>query len=122
MKIGELSRLTGASIRSLRYYEEKGLITPYRMENGYREYSPFTVEQVNTIRFYLELGLSTDEIAGFLHCVLTRQEAFCREIVPVYRKKLAELEGQISLLTRIKSNLEDRIRYIAEQNPQLLEE
>lgn len=122
MKIGELSRLTGASIRSLRYYEEKGLIASFRMENGYREYSPLVAEQVNTIRFYLNLGLTTEEIAGFLHCVLTNKEAFCREIVPVYRKKLAELEQQIALLTQIKSNLEDRIRYIAEENPQLLEE
>jgi DNA-binding transcriptional MerR regulator len=122
MKIGELSRLTGASIRSLRYYEEMGLITPTRMENGYREYNAMTVDQVNTIRFYLNLGLTTEEIGGFLHCVLTNQEAFCRQIVPVYRKKLAELEQQIGLLTQIKSNLEDRIRYIAEQNPSLLEE
>lgn len=122
MRIGELSRLTGASVRSLRYYEEKGLIASYRMENGYREYSPLTVEQVNTIRFYLNLGLSTEEIAGFLHCVLTNKEAFCREVVPVYRRKLAELEQQITLLTQIKSNLEDRIRYLAEENPQLLEE
>lgn len=122
MKIGELSRLTGASVRSIRYYERQGLISSLRTSNGYREYSPMAVEQVNTIRFYLNLGLTTGEIAGFLHCVLTNQEAFCREIVPVYRKKLAELEQQIDLLSRIKSNLEDRIRFLAEKNPQLLEE
>lgn len=122
MRIGELSRLTGVSVRSLRYYEQQGLITPYRTENGYRDYNPLSVEQVETIKFYLELGLSTEEIAGFLQCVLKNKEAFCSEIVPVYRKKLAELEKQIHLLTMIKSNLEERFRSLQAENPQLTEE
>lgn len=122
MRIGELSRLTGVSVRSLRYYEQQGLITPYRTENGYRVYNPLSVEQVETIKFYLELGLSTEEIAGFLQCVLKNKEAFCSEIVPVYRKKLAELEKQIHLLTMIKSNLEERFRSLQAENPQLTEE
>ncbi|MNN86240.1 zinc-responsive transcriptional regulator [compost metagenome] len=79
-------------------------------------------EQVETIRFYLQLGLSTDEIKSFLHCVLKNKEAFCQEIVPVYRKKLEELETQIALLTSIKSNLEDRMRLVTAENPGLLEE
>ncbi|MNR68005.1 HTH-type transcriptional regulator HmrR [compost metagenome] len=49
MKIGELSRLTGVSIRSLRHYEKRGLISPLRLPNGYREYSPLTVQTVETI-------------------------------------------------------------------------
>ncbi|MNC60341.1 zinc-responsive transcriptional regulator [compost metagenome] len=79
-------------------------------------------EQVETIRFYLQLGLSTDEIKSFLQCVLKNKEAFCQEIVPVYRKKLEELETQIALLTSIKSNLEDRMRLVTAENPGLLEE
>ena len=39
MKIGELAARTGVSIRSLRYYEQQGLLMPVRNENGYREYS-----------------------------------------------------------------------------------
>ena len=59
MKIGELAALTGVSVRSLRYYESQGLITPVRQANGYREYSPLAVETVETIQLYLNLGLST---------------------------------------------------------------
>lgn len=40
MKIGELAACTGVSIRSLRYYDQQGLLSPVRGENGYREYSP----------------------------------------------------------------------------------
>jgi DNA-binding transcriptional MerR regulator len=122
VRIGELSKLTAVSVRSLRYYERQGLLMPYRTENGYREYSPLAVEQVQTIAFYLKLGLTTEEIGGFLHCVLQNKEAFCRQVVPVYRKKLAELEKQIELLTMIKSNLEERVRLVTAENPALLEE
>ncbi|MNE49747.1 Mercuric resistance operon regulatory protein [compost metagenome] len=112
MKIGELSEKTGVSIRSLRYYEQQGLLAPLRQDNGYREYSPLAVEQVRTIRFYLELGLSTEEIAGFLHCVLMNKEAFCEEILPIYQHKLKEIDNQIRLLSQIRENLQDRISSI----------
>lgn len=115
MKIGELSARTGVSVRSIRYYEEQGLLSPTRLENGYREYSPFAEEQIRTIQLYLNLGLSTEQIAGFLQCVMMNKEAFCQEIVPIYRQKLEELEAQIKLLQGIKSNLEERMQSILEE-------
>lgn len=113
MLIGELAERTGASVRSIRYYERKGLITAFRRENGYREYTPFAEEQVRSVKLYLNLGLSTDQIAGFLHCVLSSREAFCEQVLPIYEQKLAEIDEQIRLLQRIKSNLQDRIASIA---------
>lgn len=118
MKIGELSRRTGASLRSLRYYEQQKLLAPIRTEGGYREYSPFAVEQVETIRFYLSLGFTTAQIAGFLQCVLQNKEAFCRDVLPVYETKIAELDDQIRLLAQIKANLQDRVRAILEEREQ----
>jgi len=117
MKIGELTARTGVSIRSLRYYEQQGLLAPARHENGYREYSLLVEDQVSTIKFYLGLGLTTEQIAGFLQCVLKNKEAFCREVLPIYRQKLAEIENQIQLLQNIKSNLEDRIHSILNERP-----
>jgi len=112
VKIGELSKLTGVSVRSLRYYEQQGLIAPQRLENGYREYHALTIEQVNTIQFYLKLGLSTEQISQFLQCVLMSKEAFCKEVMPIYQARLKELNEQINQLTLIKSNLEERIQAI----------
>ncbi|WP_379127830.1 MerR family transcriptional regulator [Paenibacillus sp. sgz500958] len=112
MKIGELAARTGVSVRSLRYYESQGLISPVRMQNGYREYSPLAVETVETIRFYLNLGLSTEEIAGILNCVLMNKESFCSEVMPLYRSKLEDVERQLQQLNQIKRNLEERIASI----------
>nr|WP_221626856.1 MerR family DNA-binding transcriptional regulator [Cohnella lubricantis] len=109
-----MAKKTGVSVRSLRYYEEKGLLTASRQKSGYREYNALAVEQVDTIRLYLSLGLTTEQIAGFLHCVLKSREAFCAEVLPVYESKLAEIDEQLRLLTSIRSNLTERIAAIKE--------
>ena len=122
MRIGQLSALTGVSIRSLRYYEQQKLLTSFRQNNGYRDYSPLAEEQVRTIQFYLALGLSTEQIASFLTCVLKNKEAFCEEVLPIYKRKLQEIDDQIIQLSQIKSNLQDRIQSIQENNSLVLEE
>jgi len=118
MQIGELSAQTGVSVRSLRYYEKQKLLTSVRGSNGYREYSDLAVEQVRTIRLYLALGLTTEQIASFLHCVLKNEEAFCREVLPLYESKLREIDAQLVELSQIRANLTDRIRSIREQTEQ----
>ncbi|MEF2977640.1 MerR family transcriptional regulator [Subtercola sp. YIM 133946] len=68
MRIGELSQSTRASARSLRYYEQIGLISTTRRSNGYREYSEDTVGTVRTIRMLLDLGFPTSLIGEVLSC------------------------------------------------------
>ncbi len=68
MKIGELSRAAGASARSLRYYEQLGLISADRQPNGYREYDQATVETVRTIKMLLDLGFPMELIEKVLPC------------------------------------------------------
>jgi DNA-binding transcriptional MerR regulator len=77
------------------------------------------VEQVNTIKFYLNLGLTIEQISGFLNCVLKNKEAFCNEILPIYEEKLQELDHQIQLLSMIRSNLIERITSIKEERTRI---
>ena len=65
MHISELSRKTGVSLRSLRYYEEKELLSPDRQNNGYREYRETDIERVRLIQMYFSLGLTVKEIMSF---------------------------------------------------------
>ncbi len=69
MKIGELSRRTGTSVRMLRYYEAEGLLAPMRMENGYRDYGPMEEEIVRRIQLLGSAGLTLPTIHRFLPCV-----------------------------------------------------
>ncbi len=118
MRISELSKLTGASIRSLRYYEAKGLIATQREENGYRVYNQMVVERVKTIQFYLSLGFTTEQIESFLNCVMKNQESQCDDLLPLYTEKLQEIEKQMEMLLLLQANLKDRISYIEEQRRQ----
>src|SRR5690625_1820193 len=59
MRIGELARRTGVAPRLLRYYEEQGLITAQRAENGYREYSEADVAQVERVAGLVRAGMPT---------------------------------------------------------------
>lgn len=63
MLIGELSVATGVSARMLRYYEERGLLTPRRRANGYRDFDPADVDRVLEIRRFLARGLTADWVA-----------------------------------------------------------
>jgi DNA-binding transcriptional MerR regulator len=69
MRIGELSTRTGVSPRSLRYYEEQGLLTSSRSDTGQRHYSAETVQRVSLIRQLFDAGMSSQVIATVLPCV-----------------------------------------------------
>ena len=66
MLIGELAHRTGVSQRSLRYYEQQGLLSAERDVHGYRRYGSDSVRTVARIRALLAMGLSTDVIRGVL--------------------------------------------------------
>lgn len=69
MRIGELAERTGASIRSLRYYEERGLISAHRSPSGQRYFEDSAVPRVLLISDLLAAGLGTRAIAEVLPCL-----------------------------------------------------
>lgn len=110
MLIKELSLKTGASIRSLRYYEEKELLLPKRLENGYREYDDIAVERVKTIQLYLSLGLNTEDIVQIIECPTTVQKRpLCKTAYELYKTKLNAINKQIDILHSIQLKLQERI-------------
>lgn len=68
MRIGELSRETGASPRAIRYYEQTGLLQSERRSNGYREFDDTAIETVTTIRTLFGLGFASELVARVLPC------------------------------------------------------
>jgi MerR family transcriptional regulator, Zn(II)-responsive regulator of zntA len=118
MNIGELARQTGVSIRSLRYYETKQLLSSQRGENGYRIYDQTAIERVRMIQFYLSLGLSTDEVFDVVFCSKPDDVASlcdetdlssCPKEMDFYQEKLAEIEAHIASLEKAKIYLKQRL-------------
>jgi DNA-binding transcriptional MerR regulator len=69
MRIGDLAAQTGASVRSLRYYEEQGLLTSTRSPSGQRLYADSDVDRVGLLQRLYAAGLSSRTIAELLPCV-----------------------------------------------------
>ncbi|MCC3318117.1 MerR family transcriptional regulator [Nocardia africana] len=69
MRIGELARRTGVSVRSLRYYESQGLLASTRTSGGQREYREQAVDRVIRIQEMFAAGLHSRTIAELLPCV-----------------------------------------------------
>jgi DNA-binding transcriptional MerR regulator len=107
VKIGEASRASGVSARSLRFYEDEGLIVPGRRGNGYRDYCRSTIDRVLVIRALLESGLPVRLIKeGLPHLVDgpdARADRLCSEFldeVQSYRDRLAARIAALSAQQR----------------------
>jgi Predicted transcriptional regulators len=121
LKIGKVRKITGVSARSIRYYEEKGLIKTSRQENNYREYDEKTIESINTIQLYLGLGLTTDQIRDIIFCRFPEQQehkdkdVYCEELLLMYQSKMHEINLQLDALTKAKFNLAEKINRMVQK-------
>ena len=66
MKINEVAKLTGVSVRTLQYYDEIGLLIPKKLDNGYRDYSDENLDKLQKILFYRFLKFKLNDIKGLL--------------------------------------------------------
>ncbi|CAI0984319.1 MULTISPECIES: Cu(I)-responsive transcriptional regulator [Serratia] len=113
MNISDVAKKTGLTSKTIRFYEEKALITaPIRSDNGYRHYSAKHVEELTLLRQARQVGFNLDE---------------CRELVALFNdparhsadvkartlQKVAEIEKHISEL----GSMRQRLLMLAEQCP-----
>jgi DNA-binding transcriptional MerR regulator len=107
MLIGELAERAGTSARTLRYYEEHGLVRPRRDTNGYRQYDDAELRVVHEIRTLLAAGFGLDDIRPFVDCLRAGNSSghVCPDSVVVLRRKLAEVDGYLAQLTEVRQRL-----------------
>lgn len=112
MRIGELARLTGASTRALRYYEEQGLLFSSRTPSGYRVYAESDVDRVAYIRMLFAAGLRGSCIAVMLEHICVSRKMPYAERDPVLlgqlepardrlRQEIAERTASLAILERV---------------------
>ncbi|AEH10261.1 MULTISPECIES: MerR family transcriptional regulator [Protofrankia] len=115
MRIGELARAAGTTTRTLRYYEEQGLLSPRRAPSGYRLYDSADVTRVDNIRKLLASGFTvrdTCSFLGFLDCPLPdrfRPAPMCEDALAVAGRRLASLDERIAALTQLRNRLASRL-------------
>ncbi|MEV4448883.1 MerR family transcriptional regulator [Streptomyces mirabilis] len=107
MRVGELARRTGVTVRALRYYEAAGLVVPRRLTNGYRDYAPTALRQVEEIRTLTGLGLSVEDTRPFVECLASGHDLGdeCPASLAAYRRSIRDLSERIRLLTERRDTL-----------------
>ena len=102
MRVGELARATGVSIRTLHYYDEIGLLVPsLRSEGGHRLYGRDDIERLQRILSLRALGFSLEEIAG---CIDNDEEFSARRVVEMHIARMSsQIEEQEMLRRRLQA-------------------
>ena len=107
MNIREAERLTGIASKTLRYYEDIGLVAPQRKQNGYRDYSHDEVERLRFLRRARDLGFSIEDCRSLLALWVDtgRTSVDVKSIAAQHllsvEAKLRELNGLHQTLTRL---------------------
>ena len=105
MRIKEFAERTNLSAKTIRYYEEIGLLpTPKRLENGYRDYTETDVQRVRLVAGARHLEFSLDDIREILD-MRDRREAPCRVVLDMIEEKTNEIQRRITELQRMESEL-----------------
>ena len=107
MKIGELSRRTGVSVRMLRYYEGEGLLAPKRTDSGYRDFGPAEEETVRRIKVRGSAGMTLETIQRLLPCVQNDHPAFtpCNELRRILAQQVGLIDERIETLSKSRTIL-----------------
>ncbi|MDO5066233.1 MAG: MerR family transcriptional regulator [Propionibacteriaceae bacterium] len=106
MRIGELSRRSGVSIRSLRYYEEQRLLHPARLPSGYRVYEESDVIRVQRVQALLAAGLSTRKIEHILPCLAQHDDGIALSCGDLYNDLVAERDELIDRIDMLRASVD----------------
>ncbi|MBA4399407.1 MAG: MerR family transcriptional regulator [Chloroflexi bacterium] len=105
LKIQELSQATGVSAKTIRFYEESGVLPlPPRKPNGYREYDQTDVDRLRLVAGARRLDLSLDDIQEIL-AMRDRREAPCRTMLERLLAKADEVAERIAGLQDLEAQL-----------------
>lgn len=105
MQINQLADLTGVSPKTIRYYEDIGLLpAPSRSENNYRQYEEQDVERLRLVAGARRLDLSLEEIREILD-LRDRREAPCRVLLERLEHKADEIAERIHALKLMERDL-----------------
>ncbi|MDP2313646.1 MAG: MerR family transcriptional regulator [Pseudomonadota bacterium] len=115
MKIGELSEKSGRTDRTLRFYEELGLLVPAsRTKGGFRLYDGSALVRIHWISRLQELGFSLPEIKDFLTEIQGNPNApgMMGDLRAAYAAKLADTRATLARLQALEAELAASLDYL----------
>ncbi|MBD8890639.1 Cu(I)-responsive transcriptional regulator [Roseibium litorale] len=104
MNIGDAAEQAKLPRKTIRYYEEIGLINPLRSENGYRDYSPIDVHRLRFLQRSRSLGFTIEECRLLLSLYDDKHRASA-DVKAIAEAKVHEIDQKIKELTELKATL-----------------
>ncbi|MDP3262722.1 MAG: Cu(I)-responsive transcriptional regulator [Tabrizicola sp.] len=104
MNIGTAARQSGLPPKTIRYYEEIGLLAADRAANGYRDYSAEDVHRLRFVQRSRSLGFSVEECRQLLSLYTDRDRASA-DVKAIATEKLGEIDRKIVELTGLRQML-----------------
>jgi DNA-binding transcriptional MerR regulator len=109
VRIGQLATQTGVPVRTIRFYEQAGLLpTPQRTPGGYRSYDDDAVTRLRFVRSAQALGLSLAEIAEVLR-IRGYQGPPCTYVAEFLHTLINALDARLGELTALRDELRARL-------------
>ena len=105
MKIGQLASATGVSVKTLRFYEDQGLLPePARTPSGYRDYPDAATTRVTFIRTAQAAGLKLAQI-GEIFDIREQGRPPCEHVPTLVNDRLTEVEERLADLNHTRTEL-----------------
>lgn len=104
MNIREAEQRSGIPSKTLRYYEEIGLVVPGRQDNGYRDYSMDEVARLKFVRRARDLGFSIEDCRSLLELWADRSRASA-DVRQIASRHLEEVESKLAELRQMQATL-----------------
>ena len=106
MKIGELSKTTGCSIQTIRYYEKEGLLsTPERTEGNYRLYGERALKELEFIKHCRSLDIPLTDVKRLME-LKNKPEESCASVNKLIAQQLALVNNRMRELKALKAELQ----------------
>jgi MerR family copper efflux transcriptional regulator len=117
MKIGELASSTGVTTKTIRYYEQIGLLAdPPRTQSGYRNYDPTATERLGFVKAAQRAGLALTEIRSVLD-IHDRGDVPCGHVSALIDAKLHDIDERLQALQRTQQELRQLRNRAGSLNP-----
>lgn len=108
--IGGLSKKTGIPVKTIRYYEDFGILAkPKRTVSEYRVYTQKDVDKLLFIKKAKDLGLKLSEIKEIICCSEEGLKPCCSLVRNLFTKKIKEYEDKIVEINIVKKRLEEKL-------------
>lgn len=106
MRIGELARRAGTTTKTLRFYEQAGLLPePDRTPSGYRDYDPAVLDRLAFVKAAQAAGLTLAEIREIV-AIREAQGPPCEHVAGLLDAHAADLDQRINELTDLRHEVE----------------